>query len=1768
MKKYFFLFLYFTFSTFLLPKTEVKNNSFSIRINNKSIEYSKELKNNTSIIDFYNFTNPSKAGEIKLPQKIIYVAIPFSTKPEIQYVSINTRQFENSIPATQPEILLKNDSTFSYREMNTSSNTNNKFGARIIDYTWLNDFYCAVVEVNSYQFLSESNIIKYDEEYELKFSFDSKISFKEYAPIIEKSKGNNALYKIIENYDIAEQFRNVNHKFQTNSSDSWINFQADYLKLSVINDGIYRLNKQFFLDNGIDIGTDPTTFQLFNYGEELPIFVSGESDFVFNDNDYIEFYGSKNYSKISARILNDDDSEYNEFMNRFSDTTHYFLTWGTAKGKRISTENISSPGVFDTINYYQSFSHFEQNSWYQNLNSDEIANQTPNWFKNKTWYWNWLGNFNSPRTFNFNVNNLVKEKKTKVYFKLVSGGSNLTQGSHIVTMSLNNAVIDSQVVNRFEQVIMLGEINSSNLIEGNNTLKLTLEDNGTNPNFLAYDWYEIEYPKNLSLENDSLTFTIDNLENGLKVLEISNATKENYTILKTFPNLKIIDNYTLENGKIYFVDTVNVGDKYSIISADQVLIPENVIKKKFINLSSSSNSSEYIAITHPKFSSGVNEYISFISQTFNVSTKSILVTDIFDQYGYGYPTPESIKEFLINAYNNWAAPKFSYLVLIGDATYDYKYYIKQNTGVSLSTNYVPSYGNPTGDYWYGIWDESNAAIPQIKIGRLPINESEELEYYMSKIQNNIEQTYSSWNKEYLFFTGGGTESEINQLKSVNQSVIDQNINSSPLFGNYWHFYKTVNPQSDFGPYSSEQFQNAIDEGGVFISYLGHSGTATWDNSINSILQLENKINKNPIITDFGCSTNKFAEPDIICFGERAVLENRGQALGYIGNSSLGFLSTAINAPPLFYNEIISDSLHEIGSAHLKSKIDLITRYGNSSVNKVFAQTNILLGDPIIKIKIPNKPNLNITQSNILINSDLNENIDSSLVKIIINNYGTVNSENLKIKIEEIYSGNIINSKLLEIPFILRTDTLDYHLQTKNNPGIHSIRILIDPDNEINEIYEDDNSVELSINVFSQELKDMFEVVNENSNISSLKFINPSSYSENEFNINVQLSESLDFNDPILLTQKSDTLLTKVPLILVNDKRYWFRYKLDNNSEYGIEKSFYNSKTSKFLTNDEFTYSKQKIVDLTKSNQLFLADDSTTLSVLSAGWNSGATCVIAKNGENLLSNSFFAGMGIAVFNPVTTELDTAFWLTLFNQPANVQSLADFINTIPEGRLVIMGVADDARNNLSTNLKNAIKTLGSTKIDSLVFRGSWAIISHKGAEPGTAIEQVLTPYDGQIFLDSVFVQKKTSGSIITNLIGPSSTWKNLVVQDSLPNNSQITYKPILISQVDNSEDTLSVLNMVNGEASLSFIDAKKYPYIKILAEFEAGDNNTSPVLNSLGVDYAGVPELAINYQVVSVEKDTVQQGEDANLHFYVYNVGESTADSFKVMVEVVKPDNSKEKIFEEIVDSIGSEKRKKFNISYPTANFNGARTFSISIDTEEKVDELFEDNNFYNIPFYVVGDTTRPTMNLTIDGNDIFDGEYISNKPQIKIELSDPSLVPITDTSSISIFLNNRYINYKGNEAAVTANFAAANPKVTVNYNPELENGEYTLRIFGKDASGNISDSSGISKNFVVQSDAKLLNVYNYPNPFTNDTYFTFKLTQIPDEISIKVFTVAGRLIKEIILNGAELNFDLNKIYWDGRDDDGDLIGNGVYLYKVIMDVDGKKQDVTQKLAIVR
>ena len=139
---------------------------------------------------------------------------------------------------------------------------------------------------------------------------------------------------------------------------------------------------------------------------------------------------------------------------------------------------------------------------------------------------------------------------------------------------------------------------------------------------------------------------------------------------------------------------------------------------------------------------------------------------------------------------------------------------------------------------------------------------------------------------------------------------------------------------------------------------------------------------------------------------------------------------------------------------------------------------------------------------------------------------------------------------------------------------------------------------------------------------------------------------------------------------------------------------------------------------------------------------------------------------------------------------------------------------------------------------------------------------------------------------------------------------------------------------------------------------------------------------------------------------------------------------------------------------------------------------------------------------------------------------------------------------------------------MNYAHQLDDGNYQLKVLSKNAFGYLPDSVGTLKKFTVSGEIKLMNLYNYPNPLRENTFFTFELTQVPDELQIKIYTVSGRIIKVINSDPSSLRYGFNKIPWDGRDSDSDPVANGIYLYKVILRKGDRSSSFIGKLAVMR
>ena len=115
---------------------------------------------------------------------------------------------------------------------------------------------------------------------------------------------------------------------------------------------------------------------------------------------------------------------------------------------------------------------------------------------------------------------------------------------------------------------------------------------------------------------------------------------------------------------------------------------------------------------------------------------------------------------------------------------------------------------------------------------------------------------------------------------------------------------------------------------------------------------------------------------------------------------------------------------------------------------------------------------------------------------------------------------------------------------------------------------------------------------------------------------------------------------------------------------------------------------------------------------------------------------------------------------------------------------------------------------------------------------------------------------------------------------------------------------------------------------------------------------------------------------------------------------------------------------------------------------------------------------------------------------------------------------------------------------------------------KDVSGNASGSADFSVAFQVVTKSSISNVLPYPNPFSTATRFAYTLTgsETPQYFKIQIMSIAGKVVREIAQNelgSLKIGTHLTDFVWDGRDEYGDKLANGVYLYRIIAKkTDGK------------
>lgn len=1749
------------------PKVTAIKGGFKLSFDHVGYQSLSRNEGKFTIREYPETNDYSRTGSPRLPQFSYTVAVPVNKKPKAVFISSEKSEFANSIPSVYSRLIAVGDTAYIEEKISLPSALPLNLPERVMvsEVYRLRDFYCVDITVSPVEYLPESNRIIEHTSFEIRIETEGADSYP-LRPFEAVSDFDRYIADIIVNSEFAGAFRISSPQTLTDTTGNWINYGATYIKLKIGKDGVYRITPADLSGLGVAVtGINPKTFQLYTSGVEYPLYVQGEGDNSFDSQDYIEFTATRNYNP-DYRVPNTQSQIYKDYLNKYSDSTIHFLTWGVTNGKRIIEAGFT-PGLTDTVSHYTYFEHRETNSFFQQLGVNVVDNQNPEFMPYKSFVWSWI--FPGTLSQTFEASNLVSGKLASVFFKAVSVGSPVTSNSHNIAVKINGVTVDTQVVNRNDVVVAGGFFNSILVNSGSNTFGFTNYANGLDPNFFSYDWIEYEYPRSLIAVGDSLTFRIrDTFALQPRYLKIENVTSSDVVLYRHGADTRRFAGFQLSGSTLLFSDTLYTSNEYYVIGSSKTLKPVFEYVKQFRNLRSDAVSYKYIGVTNPQLASSAVEYTDFIRSEYNITTGLFFTSDIFDEFSFGYPDPEGLKSFLRLQAGKATPQALDYVTLIGSASYDFNRYIFKLRGVEVNPNLVPSYGEPVSDTWYAMLD-SGSYIQNFYIGRLPAKTNADVSNYLNKHREYNDQRYDQWNKRALFFSSGNgnNEPELLEIRRANQFIIDNYTNINPFNLAYDHFYKTVNPTSDFGPYPPSYIRNSISEGGLFISYLGHSGTRTWDNSISDPDHLLNKYNKSPLVTDFGCSTNKFAEPDVEAFG--AMFINQGQSIGYIGNSSLGFTSTTLNVSKYFYESILKDSLVNLGRIHQEAKLKMFNRLGSTGVYKIFALTNLLSGDPIVRIALPTKPNLQQNASQLFqLTQFPDEQSDSVIFRLVYNNLGTVPSDTFSVGITYSYNDTLAGRYIFPKSFPVLTDSVTFSVPSKNKPGEHKIEVMLDLYGSVDEIYEDDNSVSYTYFVASRSVRPLLTGEFFGFSSPAVRTLNTVFASASSSMI-LQYDTHSSFLSSNLLTATLDTFYTSFNLSdLVSGKRYWYRSGIvSGDTLWSSAASFYKgTREYNFLLEDDYSFMMQSLTGVGFNTGLKLKTDTLKYEVVSGGGNFSKFGSITLNGVNLLSNTFGWGMGLAVIDSVTLTVDTAKTFDYGFDVNVANSMAQLIESLPNGKYVAICVIDDGSSNLNARLKTAIRSLGSVKINNVGFRMPFVLFGRKGAEAGTVYEKVESAfYTNLLSFDTTFYKGQESGTLLTQLITSNNKWSAVFTGSTLPPGASLTFTGFGVKP-DGTKDSLFSFPGSNADYPLNGVNPDIYPALQLRADFSAAPDGSSPVLNYLGVNWDDLPEVGLNYQSVSIQKDTLRIGENAPISITVANAGGAVTDTFYVAAVIRFPDNSTDTVSHFPVYGIGDGERKKFVINYSGSIGLQDRVLQVTVDSKNTLREVFEDNNTFSIPFYILPDTTQPFITVKQAGKDFFEGELMPANPEFEIGLYDASLLPVTDPASIKLFLNDEEVAFV--PGVLEAVYSTSNPKMKLIYTPELSSGAYSLRIEAKDALGTAVVQGTETRTFLISDEMRLNDLYAYPNPSVGELYFTFMLGRLPEEAEIKVFAVSGRLVRTIKLTAADLKYDFNRVYFDGRDQDGDPLASGTYLYTVKITGGGKTERTTKKLAIVR
>lgn len=357
------------------------------------------------------------------------------------------------------------------------------------------------------------------------------------------------------------------------------------------------------------------------------------------------------------------------------------------------------------------------------------------------------------------------------------------------------------------------------------------------------------------------------------------------------------------------------------------------------DLRDSTAGADYIAVTYPGFQEALQPLLEH-RRSQGLRVEAATIDEVYDTFSYGLPDPAAMREYLRYARDHWPEPAPQFVLLVGDASYDYQGFLPDST-----PNYVPTYlltthfvGETASDNWFVSLNESDDR-PSLAIGRIPAQTAEQVAAVVAKTLAYEQAPVSAdWLNRALFVADNKQASFQDMTEALAADFLPESYSVEKVY-----LGQSQDPE--------REIMESLRQGVGLVTYVGHGSMNVWAQEkifqTQDVASLDNA-SALPFMMTMTCLVGYFHHPQNTSMGEELLFKPAGGVVAALVPTSESLASDQRPLAEKVYSYLFDDQL-TLGEAVMRAKQDLPAE---TDAAQDVIETFTLLGDPALRLRQP------------------------------------------------------------------------------------------------------------------------------------------------------------------------------------------------------------------------------------------------------------------------------------------------------------------------------------------------------------------------------------------------------------------------------------------------------------------------------------------------------------------------------------------------------------------------------------------------------------------------------------------------------------------------------------------------------------------------------------------------------------------------------------------------------------------------------------------------